>query len=146
MTSSSDPRDSFLSSIKLPAVRVEPANAPIVLLCGGPNPPTTQESGEVINAASLRQAITQAQTPFELFLPEEITRWQEDGIYPNLMEYEKDLAGICSLVVVVIESAGSIAELGAFSQLEEMSDRLYVIRRIIDGEDTSLSIWGYLGI
>ncbi|HWY34999.1 MAG TPA: retron St85 family effector protein, partial [Nitrosopumilaceae archaeon] len=38
------------------------------------------------------------------------------------------LAGICSLVAIVLESAGAIAELSAFSQLPELSKKIIAIK------------------
>ena len=116
-----DPRGNFLSQLDIHSCRVELSQAPIVLLCGGKVP-----SQHGTGSASLRHAVTQAQTNFEVFRPEEITDWQTDAIYKNLLDFEQDLASICTLVVIVLESPGSIAELGAFSQFEELRDRLTV--------------------
>ncbi len=44
------------------------------------------------------------------------------------MSFERELASICSLVVIVLESEGALAELGAFSQLGEMSEKIIAIR------------------
>ena len=77
--------------------------------------------------ASLRQKLSKTETAFEFFRPEEITDWHSDGVYKNLIDFEKDLAGICSLVLIVLESAGAIAELGAFSQIEDMKQKMMVI-------------------
>src|SRR5690606_5982796 len=72
--------------------------------------------------------------------PEEITDWHADGVYQNLMEYEADLAGICSLVVIILESPGAIAELGAFSQLEDLSHRLMVITSDSFSQDSFIEL------
>lgn len=61
-----------------------------------------------------------------MFRPEEITSWQADGVFKNLMDFESDLAGICSLVVIIIESEGAIAELGAFSQIPSLKQKIIV--------------------
>jgi hypothetical protein len=50
------------------------------------------------------------------------------GLFKNLMDFEADLASICSLVVIVLESPGSIAELGAFSQLADLSRRIIAVK------------------
>jgi hypothetical protein len=100
----------------------------IVLLCGGkvalkdrpedPDPPTS----------SLRHAIIRSDTAYETYRPEEITDWHADGLFRNLMDFEQELAGICSLVVVILESAGAIAELSAFSQLPELTSKIVAIK------------------
>jgi hypothetical protein len=92
----------------------------------------------------MRHGITRANTPYEIFRPEEITVWQHDGIYKNLMHFEADLASICSLVVVILESAGSLVELGAFSQLEDLSKKLIVIKSSKFEDDPSFINLGIL--
>lgn len=124
---SQDPRLSLLLSLDLPTCRVEFSDAPIVLLCGGkvkiklaaddPDPPLE----------SLRHAITNFQTNFEIFRPEEITSWHSDGIFKDLISFELELTSICSLVVIILESEGALVELGAFSQLPELSNKIVAI-------------------
>jgi hypothetical protein len=123
-----DPRSKLFDRVNIERSRVSYSAPHIVLLCGGkveikerpddPDPPI----------ASLRHAITHSSPDFETFRPEDITDWHADGLFKNLMNFEQELAGICSLVVVILESAGSIAELGAFSQLPELSEKLVAIK------------------
>lgn len=125
---SQDPRPTFLSIIDKESCAVEFTGIPIVLLCGGcvktkeraddPTPPTK----------SLRHAIINSNTTYETYIPENIKSWQSDGIFKNLMHFEEDLASICSLVVVILESYGSLAELGAFFQHPDLSHKIVVIR------------------
>lgn len=120
-----DPRTAFLNKLDIDACRVEFSSAPVVLLCGGQvefnAPPGTSPK-------SLRHAIATSPTDFELFRPEEITGWQADGVFSDLMSFERELASICSLVVIILESEGSLVELGAFSQLSELSEKIIAIR------------------
>jgi hypothetical protein len=123
-----DPRTLLLSKINIETSRVEFAQSHIVLLCGGkvkykerpddPDPPVV----------SLRHAITHSNSVYETYRPEDITDWHSDGIFKNLMHFEEDLAGICSLVVIILESPGSIAELGAFSQLPDLSKKIIAVK------------------
>lgn len=123
-----DPRLVFLNRINLGNSRVVFMDDHIVLLCGGkvflkdrpedPDPPT----------CSLRHAIIRSETAYETYRPEEITDWHADGLFRNLMDFEQELAGICSLVVVILESAGAIAELSAFSQLPELNRKIIAIK------------------
>jgi hypothetical protein len=123
-----DPRPALLSSIDITASRVVFSDTPIVLLCGGKVKIKERPDDIDPPVASLRHAITVSNTSFEVFLPEDIKSWLEDRVYTNLLSFESDLASICSLVVIVLESAGAIAELGAFSQFEDLSKKLIVIR------------------
>lgn len=123
-----DPRPTLLSIIDKEACSVEFSGIPIVLLCGGfveikdrhddPDPPIR----------SLRHAVIHSDTSYETFIPENIKSWQSDGVFKNLMSFEEDLASICSLVVVILESYGSLAELGAFFQHPDLSHKILVIK------------------
>lgn len=123
-----DPRPALLSAIDIEVCKVELSDTPIVLLCGGPVLIKERPDDPIPAIASLRHAVTDAKTPYEIFRPEEITSWLSDGIFKNLLTLEADLASICSLVVIILESAGSLAELGAFSQLPDLSKKIIAIR------------------
>jgi hypothetical protein len=60
-------------------------------------------------------------------MPEEFQDWLNDGIYHNLVDLETDLASLATLIVIIVESPGSIAELGIFSTNENLRDRIFVI-------------------
>jgi len=85
-------------------------------------------------------------TDFELYRPEEITTWQDGAIFKNLVDLELELAAICSLVVIILESPGSIAELGAFSQLSELREKLLVIKSSTFNEEKNKNSFISLGI
>jgi len=123
-----DPRTIIIKSLDIHSCRVELSDSPIVLLCGGRVPQKDHPEDPEPPLASFRHALTRANSSYELFRPEEITTWQSDGVYKNLMDFEADLANICTLVVIVLESAGAIAELGAFSQLPELSKKIIAIK------------------
>lgn len=126
-----DPRQKILSEIDLETSRIFYSRKPIVLLCGGFVPEKHHPDELDPPIRSLRDAITRhvvtLAAPPHIFRPEEIKSWQEDGVFKNLMEFESDLASICSLVAIVVESEGAIAELGAFSQLPDLRKKLIVI-------------------
>jgi hypothetical protein len=48
-------------------------------------------------------------------LAEDAFRLFRDSDYSDLISFEEDLARIASVVLVIAESAGSLAELGAFA-------------------------------
>ncbi len=136
-----DPRNEFLNEVSVDGMRIEFSDSPIVLLCGGKVQEKERPEDEDLPITSLRHAISLEETSFELFRPEEITDWQADGVYRNLMDFEEDLAGICSLVVIVLESPGAIAELGAFSQLDDLRHRLMVFSSSsLDNEQSFISL------
>jgi hypothetical protein len=49
--------------------------------------------------------------------------------YKDLLSFETDLAQICELILLFCESEGSLAELGAFSMVDEIAQRLMVVIR-----------------
>lgn len=122
-----DPRQKILADIDITESKVLFSKTRIVLLCGGHVPEKEHAEAADPEIASLRHAITREYPPYEIFRPEEITSWQSDGVFKNLMDFESDLASICSLVVIILESAGAIAELGAFSQLPDLNKKLIVV-------------------
>lgn len=124
-----EPRQ-ILADLDLKQCKVQFSKKPIVLLCGGHVPEKEYADAPTPGVRSLRDAITRralsAYPSPHLFRPEEIKSWHEDGVFKNLMDFETDLSSICSLVAIALESAGSIAELGAFSQLPDLSKKLIV--------------------
>lgn len=117
-----------MASLELAASRIEYTEARVVLVCGGrvPQPKAHPDAPEP-PLGSLRHAIARAHTSFELFRPEEISDWHSDGVFKDLVSFERELANICALVVIIIESAGAMVELGAFSQLPELAEKSVTI-------------------
>ncbi len=62
-----------------------------------------------------------------LLIPENYNDWNDSAIYSDLLLFEKDLGYLTSAVLIFLESPGSIAELGAFSQIDSLSKRLMVV-------------------
>lgn len=63
----------------------------------------------------------------KLLLAEAFKEYLKDSHYPDLISFEKDIASISSLIVIFLESSGSIAELGLFCNLTEINKKLLVI-------------------
>ncbi len=148
-----DPRKVFIQNIEKSSLKVTYTQSPFVLLCGGPVPTKGSPEEENPNIVSLRQSVDVEFNTFEfdddspqftLLRPEEIEEWSEDALFKNLMDFEKELAAVSSLVVIILESAGSIAELGAFSQLPELSKKLIVFKSLEYGNETSFIDLGIL--
>lgn len=142
----SDPRPSVLSHVDITGCRVEFCDSPIVLLCGGQvAQPKLRPEDDDPPFKSLRDALKRSRdADYEFFRPEEITSWQADGVFHNLMDFESDLGSICSLVVVILESAGSLVELGAFSQLDEFREKMIAITSSEFGDEDSFINLGIL--
>lgn len=144
-TTGSDPRLALISSLDLASCRIEFSGRPVVLLCGGRVPPPKAKADDPDPPiGSMRHAITNAWPEFRVFRPEEIKDWHADGIFKDLVSFELELAAVCSLVVIIPESEGSLVELGAFSQLPELSEKSIVICSSQFAQDASFINLGIL--
>lgn len=120
-----DPRPRLLQHLDLSRSRVE--FAPTIFLCGG------QVDHEKPNQHSLRKSLLENIGKFppifqdSILLAEEFKDYNADGVFPDLMTFENYLAGIAHRVVLILESAGTIAELGAFSQNKNLMKKMLVI-------------------
>ncbi|WP_313071196.1 retron St85 family effector protein [Atlantibacter hermannii] len=63
----------------------------------------------------------------KLLLAEAFKNYLKESHYPDLISFEKDIANISSLIVIFLESSGSIAELGLFCNLVDINKKLLVI-------------------
>lgn len=122
-----DPRTYFLSQLDLTKTRIK-AFEGFVLLCGG------QSDANPHPVKSVRHLIQSELTngrnsglAKRVRLAEETKDWFHGGVYKDLVTFEEHLAGLSAVVVLVVETAGSIAELGAFSVSGPFIDRLLVI-------------------
>lgn len=122
-----DPRTNFLSRLDLSKARIK-AFEGFVLLCGGAS------GNEAHPVRSVRHLIQteltngrHSELASRVRLAEETKDWFHGGVYSDLVTFEEHLAGLSAVVVLVVETAGSIAELGAFSVSDPFIDRLLVI-------------------
>ncbi|TGR29099.1 MULTISPECIES: retron St85 family effector protein [unclassified Mesorhizobium] len=102
------------------------APSPIILLCGGPI------EVETPNPSSLREAFTRIYerpglNAYATVTPEEFEIFAPHGQYTDWLSFESEFAQIVDLIVLFSESYGSVAELGAFSMVEEIALRLLVV-------------------
>lgn len=139
-----DLRKKIIEDIDPASSRVIFSTKPIVLLCGGHVPEKDRPEDPEPPFKSIRHRIVKCFPDYEIFRPEEIDNWQVDGVFKNLMDFESDLASICSLVVIILESAGAIAELGAFSQLDDFKKKLTIIVAEAHAEKNSFINLGIL--
>jgi hypothetical protein len=124
-----DPRKGFTQSVDLTTAVV--ADFPSLLFfCGGRIlDPSSPEPGSVRDAVFRAFTIKHAELSRRIFLAEEFNDWMYDGVYSELFSFERDLASLSSAIVLFLESAGSIAELGAFSQQDGVKQKLLIFLR-----------------
>jgi hypothetical protein len=120
----------LVERIDVSTLRVS-APTPIILLCGGKIDVTAPKP------KSLRAAYTQIYgrpglKSYSTVTPEDFRIFAPDGPYKDWLTFEREFAQIVDLVVLFSESYGSVAELGAFSVVDEIASRLLVV---IDDEN-----------
>lgn len=128
-----DPRPEVLKAFSPKNLRIKAQGfKDKIFFCGG------QLDGKSSPPLSLRDHIHRHLVKKEhslsdrIILAERFTGWFGDSFkrpYYDLISFEKDLAVLAGLVVLFLESPGSFAELGAFSQVESIASRLHVFIR-----------------
>jgi hypothetical protein len=117
----------LIVSLDMDQVRIS-RPADFVFLCGG----KVNDDPASKRLLSLRDFIYRylsKKLVAHLVLAESAAELFELSGYRDLMEFEKDIARISAVVALVSETAGSLAELGAFSVIEEIAKVLYVLVR-----------------
>lgn len=117
----------FLSAIDLGSARVV-RRPDLVLLCGGK---LRVDEGEHPSCRSFFHAFLKesgSEIEDRVLLAEQVLEYFAlTQSYRDLLTFERDLAHMCLLTILFIESPGSIAELGSFSVLNEINAKLLVI-------------------
>lgn len=116
----------FVTSLNISDCRV--CNFPsLIFLCGGSleSFQSKPKSARGFYIKHVEENNPELKTKF--ILAEAINDWYDENIYKDLLSFERDLASLSSLTVLFVESAGSIAELGAFSLLEPINKSLFAI-------------------
>jgi len=119
-----DHRNSYLEKISLDKSRVhlQPHN---ILLFGGPIDCSESPS---IRSLLYNQLLCKHTSFFEkITIVEHFKDWLNDSIYPDLLTFQTDLAQTASFIIIILESAGSIAEFAAFSITPSISQKLIII-------------------
>lgn len=70
---------------------------------------------------------TRAELAPLLVTPESYEDWSDFNTYSDLLAFEQDLGYLTSVVLVFLEGYGAVAELGSFSQITSLKDRLVVV-------------------
>ena len=105
----------------------------IIFLCGGP---TTDTDVPPKSARDFFLRYIRDESPplyDRIFLAEQVNAWAADMIRerytPDLLTFESHVSGLASAVSLIVESPGSIAELGSFCLLAGVQERLMVVVR-----------------
>ena len=120
-----DKRSEFVEAISLENTRVD-LSSPLIFLCGGNVDVAGDEFGSVRNALMGHFASARCGLFDSLVLAEQFKDWLSDAVYHDLLVFEDDIAAMSSLVVVILESAGALTELGLFSMSERLKKKLLV--------------------
>ena len=113
---------SFLDRVDLEKITAKnttsrPSN--LIFLCGG--------SQEKLSLRPELMKYLQARNR-EVFKAENIINWSNSQIFAgDLLELEKYIAALSGIIVLICESAGSIAELGSFVNDKQIRDKLLVV-------------------
>ncbi|RNM26881.1 retron St85 family effector protein [Dickeya oryzae] len=97
---------------------------PIIFVCGGPMNATPISVRDYIFTYF---AGHHPELSDSLILAENFHDYFKDGAYSDLMSFEDDIANISTLVVICLESAGSLVELGLFVNRKSLAQKLHII-------------------
>jgi len=118
-----DPRGQYLSLISIDDSHVL-LSPPIVFLFGG----SMEDPASTVRRALYDHILAKHPTlSGSLVMPEEFKDWLHDAVYPDLLTFESDLAQTSSLVIIALESPGSIAELGCFAANSSLRRKTLII-------------------
>ncbi len=123
-----DPREEFLARVNFSDTRVR-AFTGFLFLCGGLH--STSQYQPLLSARHVlyHELVSGRHSDLasRLKLAEDIQDWFRDGKYGDLVTFEEHLAGLSSVILLVVESPGSIAELGAFAVTPAINSRLIAL-------------------
>jgi hypothetical protein len=123
-----DPREEFLARVDFSDTRVR-AFTGFLFLCGGPHNASEYEPLLSARHVLYHELVSgrHSDLAMRLKLAEDIQDWFRDGKYGDLVTFEEHLAGLSSVILLVVESPGSIAELGAFAVTPAINGRLIAL-------------------
>lgn len=123
-----DPREEFLARVNFSDTRVR-AFSGFLFLCGGQHDASHYEPLLSARHVLYHELVSgrHSDLAIRLKLAEDIQDWFRDGKYGDLVTFEEHLAGLSSVILLVVESPGSIAELGAFAVTQAINGRLIAL-------------------
>jgi len=120
-----DKRTTHLAKISLDKSRVD-LSSPIVFLCGGLVDVKQAKTPSIRDAFLRYVSSIECNLIDQITLAEEFKDWIHDSVYKDLLDFENDIAHISSLIVIVLESPGALAELGLFVRNKVLNKKLVV--------------------
>ena len=117
-------REVLLSKIDLSASRLKPYSG-FIFLCGGPTDVRSPKPISVRDAVH-RELVKHPDIDGRIRVAEDYKDWSHEAIYRDLVSFESHLAELSSVIVLILESPGSIAELGLFAAIDEFKKKLLV--------------------
>lgn len=102
----------------------------VIFICGGETSDVSEPIPKSIRDAFLKITQNPALEGRRFIQAEDMDPfYMSRAAYGDFLKFEVDLAQITELIVLFCESSGSFVELGAFSMLPEISERLLVVMR-----------------
>lgn len=117
---------SLLGAIDLSGSKIV-RNERFVFLCGG------AASQDPSSPTSLRQLLLPPAIPnppfqdFSVLLAENAAAAFANTYFDDLLEHEQMISAISDAVILIVESPGSLCELGAFVKIDEIADKLIIV-------------------
>lgn len=117
----------------------------VIFLCGAVVHPSGEKQTSMRGHFYDYCTKNNAELSSKIFLAEKFKQYLKNDHYPDLITFEHDVANISSLIVLFLESSGSIAELGLFCNMKEINRKLlvFVPADEVDGDKKESFI--YLG-
>lgn len=116
--------EELVTKIDLAASKVRPYQG-FIFLCGGPTDVRSVQPVSIRDAI-YRELSKDPNIDRRIRVAEHYKDWSRDATYRDLVSFERHLAELSSVIVLVLESPGSIAELGLFSVIDEFKKKLLV--------------------
>jgi hypothetical protein len=106
----------------------------MLFLCGGPLPKGDQAPaslrGFLVKHLEEEHKALRSSVISNVILAEDAAKWYHgpnSTQFSNLVDLEEQIAALSTLILLIVESSGSKAELGAFSFIRSLRTKLYVI-------------------
>ena len=129
----------FAKSLRIDRCKIQQTPS-LIFLCGGKTAKvgTYKSARDYFNRRLKREKPTIAA---RVRLAEEVNEWfQRDNAFPDLLELENYLAHLADITVLFVESPGSIAELGAFANSDDIRPKtLAVLNNSYESEGSFIS-------
>jgi hypothetical protein len=122
-----DPCQDLASALSLHGLRRD-ASPPLVFVCGGRLASAEGDSGQTSRKLFLDYVrVQKPELSSSIRLAEDVMDQETARLFTDLLVMENTVAGLAAVIVVFVESPGAIAELGAFSVLDEVRDKLLLV-------------------